>query len=196
MKGLDQLRSRYPWPVQRPDLPEDWHGWLCDATAAMLARHLRPSMKVVVETGSWLGLSARHILECAPDATLICVDTWKGSPTQQHNPVWAAKLPRLYETFCANLWPWRGRLIPMRADSLEALAEIAALGIAPDLVYIDSLHTSRHVATEIRLSHALWPQVRLVGDDYHLPAVGRAARHCANRLTRKLTDNVMAWSLQ
>lgn len=196
MNGLHGLRARHPWPLKRPDVSEDWHGWLCEATAAMLARHLQPATRVVVEMGSWLGLSAAHILQCAPNATVICADTWKGSPAHHRNRHWAAKLPRLYQTFCANLWPWRLRVIPMRADSLEALAEIAAYGITPDLVYLDSLHTSRHVTKEILRCDTLWPGVRIVGDDYHLTAVQRAVRRCAGRLGRKLTDNVMAWSLQ
>ena len=196
MNGLDGLRARYPWPPGRPDVSEDWHGWLCKQTAAMLARHLGPKTRVVVETGSWLGLSARHILQSAPHATLICADTWEGSPAHHHNPLWAARLPRLYETFCANLWPWRLRVIPVQADSLKALAEIAAFGIAPELVYLDSLHTFRHVTDEILRCHALWPDTPLVGDDYYIPEVQRAVRLCARQIGRKLTNNVMAWSLQ
>jgi hypothetical protein len=194
--ALSELRRRYPWPAQRPDLPEDWHGWLCPETAAMLRRHLAVGTRIVVETGSWLGVSARHILRHAPRATLVCIDTWKGSPEHHNNPDWSQRLATLYETFCRNLWEARARIIPMRTDALQGLAELHALGIVPDLVYVDDLHQYAHVLRELTLLDAQWHGVRLVGDDYNHPDVRRAVQAAAAAAGRKLTHDAAAWSLK
>jgi hypothetical protein len=194
--ALRELRRRYLWPVERPDVPEDWHGWLCPETAAMLKRHLWAEARIVVETGSWLGMSACHILRHAPCATLVCIDTWKGSPEHHNNPDWNQRLSTLYETFCRNLWETRARIVPMRADALRGLTELHMLGIVPDLVYVDDLHEYAHVLQELTLLDAQWHGVRLVGDDYNQTEVQRAVQTAAAATGRKLTHNATAWSLQ
>jgi len=193
--ALRELRRRYPWPVERPNVPEDWHGWLCPETAAMLQRHLSADAQVVVETGSWLGMSARHILCHAPRATLVCIDTWQGSPEHHENPAWRQRLPKLYQTFCRNLWETRARIVPMRTDAIDGLAELHALGIAPDLVYVDDLHEYDHVRRELTLLDAQWHTVRLVGDDYNQMDVQRAVQTAAAATGRTLSHNTAAWSL-
>ena len=96
---IARLKSRHPWPEREPDAPEDWHGWLRSDTHAMLYRHLTARTRLVVECGSWLGLSTRAILLAAPNATVICCDHWKGSPEQQADPDCARRLRTLYVTF-------------------------------------------------------------------------------------------------
>jgi hypothetical protein len=194
--ALRALRRRYPWPGKRPDVPEDWHGWLCPETATMLRRHLRAEARIVVETGSWLGMSARHILRHAPRATLVCIDTWKGSPEHLGNPDWSQRLATLYETFCRNLWERRARIVPMRTEALQGLTELHTLGIVPDLVYVDDLHEYGHVLRELTLLDAQWHEVRLVGDDYNQGEVQRAVQTAAAATARKLTHNTVAWSLR
>ena len=90
---IDALKRQHPWPANEPDAPEDWHGWLNCDTHAMLYRHLTASTKLVVECGSWLGMSTRAILFGAPSTTIICCDHWKGSPEQQSDPDCARRLP-------------------------------------------------------------------------------------------------------
>lgn len=162
----------------------------------MLRRHSPPDARVVVETGSWLGMSARHILRHAPRATLVCIDTWKGSPEHHLNPDWGRRLPTLYQTFCRNLWKTRARIVPMRTDAIEGLVELHALGIAPDLVYVDDLHEYDHVLRELTLLDAQWHPARLVGDDYNHAEVQRAVQTAAAATRRTLTHNGAAWSLR
>jgi hypothetical protein len=182
--------------MERPCVPEDWHGWLLPQTAELLQQYLSSTMQIVIEIGSWLGLSARHILRHASRATLVCIDTWKGSAEHHNNPDWSRRLSTLYETFCRNLWETRARIVPMRADAVRGLTELHTLGIVPDLVYVDDLHEYAHVLRELTLLNAQWHGVRLVGDDYNETDVRRAVQTAAAATGRKLTHNVFAWTLE
>lgn len=96
---VDELKKRHPWPDRQPRVPEDWHGWLSNDTLSLPYWNLSGSTRLVVECGSWLGLSARAILLGAPNAVLVCCDHWKGSPEHQLNFDCVRRLPALYETF-------------------------------------------------------------------------------------------------
>lgn len=175
--SLESLRYKYGWPEERPILPgKDGMGWLTPGTARLLTRNTGDHTSVVVECGSWLGLSARHILRSAKHTTLICVDHWLGSVEHHGRPHWASKLPTLYDQFLYNMWEWKDRLIPLRSDTLDGLREIAAADVAPDLVYLDSSHDTSHVLAELRLCHSLWPCIPIVADDYSWKTV-RSAIH-------------------
>ncbi len=195
MEGLNRLARRHPWPHEPPDVPEDWHGWLGPETARALAEHLSARTRLVVECGSWLGVSARAIVELAPAATLVAIDHWRGSPEHHANPEWAARLPRLYATFLRNLWPHRRRVIPVVADSLEGLAEVAAHGLLPDLVYLDSEHSFARVRAELAFATEHWPQAVIVGDDFNNPEVARAAEAHAKDTGRQLLSYDAAFCL-
>jgi len=193
-KSWDELKGRHPWPVQEPNVPEDWHGWLRNDTHAMLYQHLNASTRLMVECGSWLGLSTRAILLGAPNAMVICCDHWKGSPDHQGNPEWARRLSTLYETFLRNLWPWRDRIVPIRADSLDALAEICQAGLVPDLVYLDTEHTYDRVSRELAFCTDHWLSSTIVGDDYDWPEVARAAKEHAEKTGRQFFGYGTAFS--
>ncbi len=183
MREVEILKARYPWPDRPPAVPEDWHGWLCPDTAAALVEACARGPRIAIELGSWLGFSARAIIQNSPAANLICIDHWQGSP--EHQPAtgnldWSRRLPTLYETFLRNMWPWRERVIPLRADTLLGMREVLDLGITPDLVYVDSEHSVERVSAELRFITRFWPQAEIVGDDYDNAAVKLAAdRHAA-----------------
>lgn len=196
--GLRKLRVRHPWPAEQPAIQEDWHGWLHGDTAAALAARLGPETRLVVECGSWLGLSARAILETAQNAVVVCIDTWQGSP--EHQPErgmmdWARRLPTLRETFRRNLWPWRNRVVQIVADSLVGLSEVYAAGLTPDLIYLDTKHTFCRVSAELYTCLELWPEVPVVGDDYSHAWVAEAARQCSVLTGRPLNEHGVAFSM-
>ena len=189
MDGLHLLRERYPWPAERPDLPEDWHGWLCPDTARALVQHLFDNTRLVIELGTWLGVSARAILTNAPLATLVCIDHWKGSPEHHADPIggdWHRRLATLYDVFLTNLWPWQDRVIPLRADTLAGMQEVAAAGVNPDLVYVDSEHSVERVTAELRFISERWPNAWIIGDDYDNSAVKLAADQHGAQTGREL----------
>lgn len=200
--AFHQLQQRYPWPAAIPEVPEDWMGWLCSDTATALTSRLSSETRLVVECGTWLGMSARAILEAAPNTRLICCDTWKGSPEHLANRkpdgspgLWASRLPTLYETCHRNLWPWRDRVILLRQDSLAGLGEVFAAGLSPDLIYLDSEHTVRRVTAELSLCWALFPSAAIVGDDFNNGSVKRAAMKHAELSGRKLVGCGAAFHL-
>src|SRR5438105_1397650 len=75
MTPLQRLQHRHPWPRGCPAEPclRGWDGGGRDLIPAALAGVARP---LILEVGSFLGLSARTWLDALPDATIVCVDPW------------------------------------------------------------------------------------------------------------------------
>jgi len=169
MNPLERLRRRYPWPAKRPETPPCLRGW--DGGG----RHLIPAAlgdvvrPVILEVGSFLGLSARTWLDALPDAAVVCVDPWPAGAdvTTWGITDWPELVGRpFYETFLSNCWDHRDRVIPVRGHSPEALREIAACGVRPDLVYLDGDHAYEAVLAELLLCAKLFPDAVLSGDDW------------------------------
>ena len=143
-----------------------------------------------MECGSWLGLSARLLVSHASNAVVVCVDHWRGSPEHQPdtgNHLWSVKLPTLHEQFLANMWPWRDRVIPLRADSLDGLAEVFEAGLSPDFVYLDSEHSVDRVSRELDFCETRWPAMPIVGDDIDNSAVRLAVDKHRERYPRNMS---------
>ena len=179
---------QHQWPLERPAGKDDFSGWLCPNTRQALAARLSDTTACVIEAGSWLGLSARFIMESAPNARLWCIDTWKGSPEHADNSEWKAKLPTLFETCQRNLWPWRERCQLIQADSLVGLAALADSGIKPDLIHLDTLHTFGRVSAELHLCSELFPRAWVVVDDLDWEAVKGACDMFARFTARPMIE--------
>ena len=168
MPPLDRLRRKYPWPAQRPAVAPSDRGWDCGGrelvTAALAAR----SARIVLEIGSFVGLSARTWLRAAPAATVICVDPWPDVDVRDWGirdwPELAGQ--SLYDVFLSGCWPYRDRVIPVRGGSPGALEEIHAVGVRPDLVYIDGDHSHDAVWRDLWFCSRLFPNAVLCGDDW------------------------------
>lgn len=179
LEPLEQLKQKYSWPIRKPHIKPDSESLF--ANQAEMAALLNSRMQLIVELGSWLGGSTRFMLDHASQATIIAVDHWRGSVEHYKNSHWAHKLPKLYETFLVNCWQYKDRLIPMRTTTLEGLQEIAALGLQPDLIYLDAAHEYEAVFADLEMAFKLFPKTILVGDDWSWPSVRQAvidfARH-------------------
>lgn len=166
---LHELRTRFPWPKDQPCHRPQWHGWLAGPTADALRTQCPANAQLIVECGSWAGLSARLLLELAPQATLICIDHWCQTPEQiaplAPPPEAVPLLPIIYDIFCTNHWENRHRIIPVRLDSCEGLSLLASLGLKPDFIYLDSNHSTEYLLQELRLCEP-FPGARIVGDDF------------------------------
>ncbi len=197
LSPLVHLRQDYPYPDRRPDLPEDLQGWCQPEHRQMVARYIDPhSTQLIVELWSWLGASTRLLLELAPHATVVCVDTWAGSPDINNKPEYAAKIPTLFDTFVVNQWRWRDRVIPMRMDSREGLRIIARYEIAPELIYFDTNHATEHVLSELELAWSLFPKARLYGDDWGWESVRAAVIPFAAKHGLMIVARGNAWALE
>ena len=190
------------WPSQKPNVAPFTHGWFGQGNKAVLTQKLKdPNLKVVVELGSWYGSSARHIAQNLPkDCILICVDRWdnqfikqmwarRGQDYKKHVP-FIDKHP-LYNTFLVNMWEYRNKLIPIRADTLQGLKKIHSMGLNPDFIYIDAGHEYQTVKNELDLIKTLFPNTKLCGDDWNWATVQRAVKEHASRhkLTVKNVQN-------
>jgi hypothetical protein len=123
---------------------------------------------LVVEVGCFLGLSARTWLKARPDLTLVCIDPWPEVDVRDwgvHDWPELFGAP-LYETFLSGCWDYRDRLVPVRGTSPGALAEVAACGVRPHLVYIDGDHSYEAVRADLDACRRLFPRALLAGDDW------------------------------
>lgn len=179
--ALASLRAAHPWPSRRPPSGSPLQGWLGDGNKRMLEALLPRGPCVVVELGSWLGLSARFMLERRPQATLVCVDTWEGSVEHKAEARHQAHLPTLHASFLHNLWDLRGRVVPVRAFSWDGLEEVARHGVRPDLVYVDASHETPDVLRDLATALRLFPDAILMGDDWRWRSVRRAVVPFARR---------------
>ena len=201
---LSELRKAYPWPTERPDVkPEPKMGWFCGDTANMIKRYVNRDTRLIVELGSWLGLSARHILSWSPTLHLICVDHWKGSAEHHRRPD-CAKFMRddlLHKTFIHNMWKFRERLTAVRNSTLEGMQEIADCKLMPDIIYVDASHDEESVLADCRTARKLFPGAQIVGDDYCRGPVAKAAHRFAdeNNLRVVLTETTLrhaGWTVE
>jgi hypothetical protein len=194
MLGWDELRERYPWPDECPELGLDLnHGWCAGQVREYFKRFLSKDTRLIVECGSWLGLSTRYMMAEAPAARVICIDHWKGSAEHHRcgRPDVAKRLPILYEQFRRNMWDYRDRLIAMRLDIQDGIKELAELGIAPDLVFVDGSHDTQSVRKDTLACCKAFPNARIMGDDYCWKTVAAGLR-----LTGlKIEHNVVAWTV-
>jgi hypothetical protein len=131
----------------------------------------------------------------APNATVLCVDTWLGSI--EHQEKFKESLSVLYETFCVNLWDRRERIVPIRLNSTDGLQEIYQQHVRPDLIYVDWSHDADNVEKDVTTALELFPTSIICGDDYNWKTVKEGlSRVCSARnLTMLLTDNLF-WRIQ
>lgn len=130
-----------------------------------------------VEIGSWRGKSTCYlgvvIANSGKDIQLDCVDTWKGSLTEdvhQNDP--AVINDTLYDEFLENVKPFPF-VKPIRATSMEAAAQYADESL--DFVLIDGSHEYEDVIDDItEWLKKVKPGCMLAGDDYEWPGVKRA----------------------
>jgi hypothetical protein len=173
---LNRLRRAFPWPAARPEvtLPTRFHGWMEEGTDEMLASELSNQTRLVVELGAWLGLSTRFIADHAPNATVVTIDHWRGSPEHQSREDFRAMLPTLHDTFLSMNWKYRDQIVPIRASTREGLQQVAGFGLTPDLIYVDAEHSFEAVSDDLETARTLFPSARIVGDDFDWQGVQNA----------------------
>jgi len=157
--------AELPAPYDTVDIlpfnPQGWYEngpsmeWLLKKTQA----------KIIIEVGSWLGLSTRHIAKTIPnDGVVYAVDHWQGSPNEDNSPF---DIGNLYRQFLSNVVHENltDKIIPVCMTSEEAAAN---LQIVPDLIYVDATHEYNEVYQDIK---RWFPFVKghgvLCGDDYN-----------------------------
>jgi predicted O-methyltransferase YrrM len=195
--GYKQNYSRLPSPYcDIKILPFDPHGWYQNAN--QLTEIIKQNdVKIVIEVGSWLGSSTRHIASLLPlDGLVYAIDHWKGSV--EHQPggsAWHSALPYLYQQFLSNIVHagLAHKIRPFRMDSLEAAQ---MLQVVPDLVYIDAGHDTESVYKDL---NAWFPFVKghgiLCGDDWIWDTVAAAVTRFAKENDLEVYAEINFWQL-
>lgn len=173
---IERLRSAFPWPAIPPEAaPDPGPAWYSDDERRGHARLFKmlvpPSARVIVELGSYLGRSTAGWLKLFPDAHVIAVDTWSGSPEHLADSQLQGQLPRLMETFLVNLWDDRRRVTAIRALTLEGLGTLQDFRVSPDVIYVDADHATESVVADVSRSLDLFPGAIVMGDDWAWPSV-------------------------
>lgn len=184
--GWDALERDNPWPEF------DW-GLIKPFTLSLDAggRHLttdviknRPD-GILVEIGVFLGGSTTQWLESSDRIRIIGVDPWDGNWAPYISNMAAKQnssrhLPqnrsvkeiiedlKTYGNFCIalnNLRHYKGRFVPVRQRSPDALAYLKRRNIKPDIIYIDAMKTYEDLIG----ANKTFPEAVICGDDWNWP---------------------------
>jgi hypothetical protein len=199
--SIETLKAEYPWPVRTNARPNH-HGWF--SGAKYFPQFTGPQVKVYLELGTWLGKSALWFAKRCPNAIIICVDHWEGSPTRPDVQGHAKDrrldkiLPTLWETFAVNVRPKRDRIIPVKGDTLAGMQKVFDHDVKPDLLYVDACHSEDDVYRDVDGALRLFPDAQIIGDDWRMPQVRAGVYRALMEHGREgclvSSDNV--WSLK
>jgi hypothetical protein len=153
-----------------------------------LVQDIKP--KLVIEVGSWMGLSAANLAQSCQhlglDTAVICIDTWLGSKEHWRDPDLLKHLelkngyPDFYKRFLTNMVNSEvgDRVVPLPMPSqigasyLKDFPEVRA-----ELIYIDGSHDEKDVYDDLS---AYWdilaPGGVVFGDDWPWDSVANAVK--------------------
>ncbi len=193
--AVDLSQLPPPYNTVSKLLPFNDHGWYVNAP--QMERMIRSrSIRTVIEIGSWMGLSTRHMARLLPiDGKVYAVDHWLGSSEHRGIPEFARYIPTLYEQFLSNVIHTRlvNKIVPVRMDSLDAAKTLTH--IKPDLIYLDAGHEVDNVYRDLE---AWFPYVSdkkgvFCGDDWMWPSVRAAVERFAEDYNLKLHVDQNFW---
>lgn len=184
-------------------LPFNGDGWYYNAKPMeKLLKQTKP--KVVIELGSWLGKSTRHIAKLIPENSLVyAVDHWEGGLLT--NPWYGVTdlLPTLYQQFLSNVIHAKltHKIIPIRSNTLDAFFYFTENKIVPDIVYVDADHDEVSVYNDISTYYPLVKGHGIIcGDDWgwggaNLPVQKAVKRFAKENNLRIEVPNGWMWIL-
>jgi len=161
------FRVRYrPW-FWHGDFTSDWV-WKNYSIWRRVLAPARDRPVRIVEIGSFEGRSAVFFLKYLPQSTMVCIDTFAGTPEENYvyrnmeHQMSAAEV-----RFDRNVAPFAGRVEKIRGRSIPALERLAAQNRRFDLAYIDGGHRYDDVMGD---SVAVWTMLEpggiVIWDDY------------------------------
>lgn len=183
IKGWGALERDNPWPEFNWNLIEPFSLSL-DAGGRHLITNAIKNIPdgILVEIGVFLGGSTIQWLESSDHIRIIGIDPWDGNWAPYVSNMLAnenrhKQLPKdrsipdiidvlkTYGNFCIalnNLRSYKGRFIPVRQRSPEALIYLKSRNIAPDIIYIDAMKTYE----DLVVAHDIFPKAIICGDDW------------------------------
>jgi len=191
----EELRKYFHFPDTKPCVAPNSLGWFDPRNAEILKQNMTDKTAFIVEIGSYFGLSTRYILDNAPNATVIAIDTWLGSVNEFiiGCKEWIDYDKILYDTFLVSCWDYRDRLIPLRMDSINGLRIVNQFCITPELIYVDGSHDIAQVYADLTTMVELFPKAKIVGDDWGWESVRGAVEKYALEHERLIRSNHSVW---
>jgi Methyltransferase domain len=153
---------------------QGWHG--SSPVFGRLVERLRP--KLIIEVGSWKGLSATTmataVKQLGLDTKIICIDTWLGATefiggTGERDLAPFHGYPTVYYQFIANVLHLglQDIIVPFPQSSINAARWLRSKNVTAELIYLDASHEEDDVRLDLA---AYYPLVAsggvLFGDDY------------------------------
>lgn len=136
--------------------------------------------RVILELGSWLGLSTRWMAElCDPDTRIYTLDWFKNTAIYENALHRVSPIDKLFfefsrfETFHRNLDDFK-HIYMLKGDVYELLEELQRDRLDPDIVFIDCEKKTEPLLNLLRNLHRYFPNAVVVGDDFVFPSVKRA----------------------
>lgn len=179
-------------------LPEDLHGWFPTTNKQHIIDLIKKhNPQVLVELGSWLGLSTVCLAEFSSEtARVYAIDDWTADTDSaiQHDTYASKKLPTLYQQFLSNMCHKKvaHKVIPLRMKTIEAAA---ALSVTPDFIYVDASHDEESVYTDITLWYPkLAVEGILCGDDWDCTDVQKAVKRASKQYGQSITSHNNFWT--
>jgi hypothetical protein len=148
--------DRFPYNTLKEVLPYNDFGWYY-AQEPIEKIIKEKNVRVVIELGSWLGKSTRHIASLLPENGVVwAVDHWQGSiehhvENYDYYPEMKTILPVLYEQFLSNVIhaELTHKIIPWKMTTDEAIQRFRQEQIHPDLIYVDASHDEESVYKDL-----------------------------------------------
>jgi predicted O-methyltransferase YrrM len=157
-----------PWMEKQPTLTPSKSKWFGKHHAAVFRKLLNShSQGLYLELGTWTGMgSTKFVTDNFPEMSLICIDTFEGSEEHQRIEAYKPIAARLWDHFCSNHWHNRRRLFPIREDSVTGMLAVEAIGLQPDVIYVDAAHDEESVYQDVSTAIECFPDAVIMGDDY------------------------------
>jgi SAM-dependent methyltransferase len=137
--------------IENEGLPDDRQGFESSINPIFEHWVKETQPKVVVEVGSWKGVSACRWAQLAgPDCKVYCVDTWLGGHDQMRDDL-AYNFPRLrgypaiYFQFLVNVKRngYDKQIVPIPNTSVIGALMLKDAGIKADLIWVDASHDGK-----------------------------------------------------
>lgn len=162
--AIRDLRRSHPWPTTQPDLPINGHGWLGEGNRRLIADLLAVVQpRLIIEVGTWLGLSARYMLDLSQRSHLVSIDLW---PDDYGRDITDLSGGPLIDHVVSTNWTHRERLTLVRELSVAGLWLARDAGLQPELIYIDASHEREHFEADLATAAQCFPTAILCGDDW------------------------------
>jgi len=195
------------WPSRRPRAPRYRHGWFLPTHERVFEKVLPKDATCVLELGSWYGSSTEWLAERCPNATIYAVDLWEDGfilkeQRDHYSTMGESKLEGmlrrhpLYDTFLANLWDHRDRVVPLKMQTVAGVELLKKHGVKPQVIYIDADHHYEAVKKDIAACLDNFPDAICVGDDYgHYDDVRNAVNESAAKYDKTVhVDQNHCWT--